>query len=216
MDLNSNTNKPLSSQSPRLKMEGSMGEQLSGWLIRISTGWVALAAVVGFLLFAALVLPNQAAQLEAKTGEVASPDVLLFYSPEELYQLAEAYGAEGREAYIRARFTFDVVWPLVYAVFLSTAISWVYGKAFEAGSPWRRMNLVPVLGALFDYLENVSTSLVMWRYPEWTAVVDLLAPIFTLVKWVFVGGGFGLLLIGVMVGVWRWKKRMPSAMEHRA
>lgn len=184
-----------------------MAEQLSGWLRKISTGWVALAALVGFLLFTALVLPSQAARSEAETGDVGSPDMSLFYSPEELYQLAEAYGAEGREAYIRARFTFDMIWPVVYMVFLSVVISWVYGKAFEADSWWQRMNVVPVLGALFDYLENVSTSLVMWRYPERTGVVDLLAPVFTLVKWVFVGGSFGLLVVGVVVGIWRWVQR---------
>jgi hypothetical protein len=184
-----------------------VGRQLSGWLSKVSTGWVALAALVGFLLFTALVLPNQAARSEAETGDVGSPDMSLFYSPERLYQLADAYGAEGRQAYIRARFTFDVIWPLVYVVFLSTAISWVYGKAFEAGSWWQRMNLAPVLGALFDYVENLSTSLVMWRYPDRTAVVDVLAPVFTLVKWILVGGSFGLLLIGVAVGAWRWLQR---------
>lgn len=165
---------------------------------------MALFALVVFLLFIALVLPNQAARSEAETGDAGSPDSSLFYAPEDLYRLAEAYGAEGREAYIRARFTFDVAWPLVYAVFLSTAISWLYGKAFRAESGWQRMNLVPVLGALFDFLENVSTSVVMWRYPERTAVVDVLAPFFTLVKWVLVGGSFGLLLVGGAVALWRW------------
>lgn len=184
-----------------------MGKRLSDWLGQVSTGWVALTALVGFLLFTALVLPSQAARSEAETGDVGSPDMSLFYSPEELYRWAEAYGVEGRAAYIRARFTFDVIWPLVYVVFLSTAISWLYGKAFKADSWWSRMNLVPVLGALFDYLENISTSIVMWRYPDRTAVVDVLAPVFTLVKWVFVGGSFGLLLIGVVAGIGRWIKR---------
>jgi hypothetical protein len=183
-----------------------MGKQLSGWLSKVSTGWVALSGLVIFLLFTALVLPSQAARSEAETGADDSPDMSLFYSPQELYQLAEAYGPEGRAAYIRARFTFDVIWPLVYVVFLTTAISWVYGKAFSGDSWWQLMNLAPVLGALFDYLENVSTSLVMWRYPSRTAVVDVLAPAFTLVKWILVGGSFGLLLIGVVAGIWRWVK----------
>lgn len=181
-----------------------MERRLSAWLSRVSTGWVTLAAVVGFLLFTALVLPGQAARSEAETGVTDSPDTSLFYLPRELYGLAEDYGVEGREAYIRARFTFDVIWPLIYGVFLSTAISWIYGRAFGTRSWWQRMNLAPVLGVLFDYLENIATSIVMWRYPERTAVVDVLAPVFTLVKWVFVGGSFGLLVLGGMVGMWRW------------
>ena len=183
-----------------------MGKRLSDWLRKASTGWVTLTAVVFFLLFTALVLPNQAARSEAETGDVGSPDTSLFYTPEDLYQWAEAYGAEGRAAYIRARLTFDVLWPLVYTVFLGTAISWIYGKAFPAESGWQRLNLVPVLGALFDYLENAATSIVMGRYPNQTPGIDVLASVFTLVKWILVGGSFVVLVIGIGVGLARWVK----------
>jgi hypothetical protein len=56
---------------------------------------------------------------------------------------------------------------------------------------------------LFDYLENISTSLVMFRYPSPTPVVPWLAPIFTAVKWVFVNGSFVLLALGAVIAVWR-------------
>jgi hypothetical protein len=61
-----------------------------------------------------------------------------------------------------------------------------------------------VLGALFDYLENVSTSLVLGRYPNPTAVVDVLAPLFTLLKWGFLAGSFALLFAGGVIAAWRW------------
>ncbi len=178
----------------------------SALLYKVSRGWLALAVLVGFLLFTALVLPAQSAQSEASTGEAGSPDTSFFYSPADLYRIAEAYGAAGREAYVRARFTFDLVWPVVYAVFLTVAISWLFGKVLSPGSRWRLANLAPVLGALFDYLENLATSLVMLRYPERTPVVDILAPVFTVVKWIFVGGSFVLLLVGVVAGVWQWAR----------
>ena len=120
--------------------------------------------------------------------------------------MAEAYGEQGRKAYIRARFTFDAVWPLVYTLFLVTAISWVFGKAFAPGSLWQRVNLVPLLGMLFDFLENVSTSLVMARFPDQTPVLAGLAPVFTLVKWVLLGGSFVLLLVGIVAAIWRWTR----------
>jgi hypothetical protein len=126
------------------------------------------------------------------------------YSREELYETAEAYGEAGRKAYVRSRFTFDVIWPVVYTLFLTTAISWVYARAFAPHSRWQLTNPAPLVGALLDYMENISTSIVMLRYPDQTAVIDALAPVFTLVKWVFVGGSFTLLLIGTAVGIWRW------------
>lgn len=93
----------------------------------------------------------------------------------------------------------------MYTTFLSTAISWLYARAITTHSWWRRANLVPLLGALFDTLENLSTSLVMWRYPQPTAVVDVLA--FTLVKWLTISGSFVLLVAGGVAGIWRWRKR---------
>jgi hypothetical protein len=184
-----------------------MGQRISNWLRRVSTGWVALLALIIFLLFSALVLPQQATRAEQETGSTVSPDMSFFYSPGELYRMAESYGEQGREAYVRARFTFDLIWPLVYTLFLATAVSWIFGRAFAPDSRWQRANLVPLLGALFDYLENLSTSLVMLRFPAQTAVVDLLAPLFTALKWGFLGASFVLLIGGMIVAFWRWLRR---------
>ena len=63
-----------------------------------------------------------------------------------------------------------------------------------------------MLGALFDYLENVSTSLILGRYPYRTGVVDVLAPVFTLLKWGFLAGSFVLLFAGGGIAAWRWIK----------
>jgi len=184
-----------------------MVKRISDWLRGVSTGWVVLSALLIFLLFTALVLPQQAAKAEQETGSADSPDTSFFYSPGDLYRMAEAYGEGGRRAYIRARFTFDLVWPLVYTLFLATAISWAFGRAFAPDSPWQRANLAPLLGALFDYLENLSTSLVMLRYPARTPVLDVLAPVFTALKWGFIGASFVLLLGGVVVAAWRWTRQ---------
>ena len=66
-----------------------------------------MVAVIIFLLFTVLVLPNQTRS--ASTGEdIGSPDLSIYYSADDLYRMAEAYGADGRLEYIRVRFTFDV------------------------------------------------------------------------------------------------------------
>jgi hypothetical protein len=185
-----------------------MAKRLSSWLRQAVTGWVALAALVIFVLFSALVLPGQSAQSERSGAEdVGSPDLSLYYSPAELYRMAEAYGEEGRSEYVRARFTFDLIWPVVYALFLTTALAWLFGRAFPAGSRWQLASLMPILGLLFDYLENIATSVVMLRYPAETAVVDALAPIFTLLKWLLLGISFLLLVLGAGALLWRRLRR---------
>ena len=181
-----------------------MLKKLSYWIDHVSNGWVALSTLIIFLLFTAFILPGQSSRAASNTGGAKSPDMSLYYTAGELYQIAEAYGEEGREAYVKARFTFDLIWPLVYMIFLSTEISWVYGKTFAPGSSWQLMNLMPIFGAVCDYLENISTSLVMIVFPKQLPVVDMLAGVFTVVKWMFVGGSFLLLITGIGVGLWRW------------
>ena len=184
----------------------SILKRFSEWLNNVSRGWVTLAAVIVFVLFTALVLPGQSAR-SGEVGGERSPDLSLYYSADDLYQMAEEYGEAGREAYVRARFTFDLAWPLVYTFFFVTTISWIYSRISPPESRWRRANLVPVLAMVFDLLENLSTSLVMYRFPERTPVVDWLAGVFTTLKWVFVASSFLLLIGGMVIGVWRWVRR---------
>ncbi len=178
-------------------------KRLSNWLYRISTGWVALAGLVVFVLFTAFALPAQSAGADTFSAEAGSPDLSFFYSPQKLYAMAEAYGEQGRTDYVLARFTFDLIWPVVYTLFLATAISWLYARGFPPDSRWRRANLAPILGMAFDYAENISTSLVMYRYPVTSDFLAILAPLFTAIKWIFVGGSFVLLLIGMASAIWQ-------------
>lgn len=183
-----------------------MLNRISNFLYSISNGWVALLGVLVFTLFMIFVLPQQAQKAEVYSKGV-SPDTSYIYSADDLYQMAERYGAEGRAAYIRARFTFDLIFPLVYLFFLATALSWLLFRGFSEGSRGRLLNLFPLAGAIFDYLENIFTSVVMARYPAPTPGVDLLAPVFTLVKWFFVNGSFIVLALGAALVLWsRFKK----------
>lgn len=184
---------------------------LSNRITRLSTGPATLLGLVLFCAFIIWVLPDQAARADAATGGARSPDTSFFYTPTDLYEMADAYGADGRSHYVRARFTFDVIWPLVYLLFLATAISWSFRRFFEAGSQWLLANLMPVLGVLFDYLENISASVVMSRFPSTTPLVDWLATIFTMTKWVFVQGSFVVLIIGSAVGAVGRMRRARSA-----
>jgi len=181
-----------------------MMKTISEKLIQLSTGWVVLSSLAVFVVFVIFVLPGQSAKASEGTAESGTPDLSFAYSTGDLYEMAESYGEPGRTEYIRARFTFDLVWPLVYGAFLITAISWSFAKASPPESIWRGMNLAPVLGVVFDFLENISTSIVMFRYPARTPIIDMLATVFTPVKWIFVGASFVLLLIGGVLAILAW------------
>lgn len=171
-----------------------MLKSLSGFLYRISNKWVVIVSVFIFLLFMASILPSQSAKAETYSDEAGSPDTSLYYTPDDLYNMAESYGETGRQAYIRARFTFDLIFPFVYGFFLTALISWIGNRLIQQTNRLRLINLFPSFGMIFDFLENISTSIVMTQYPSRATVTAYLATVFTFVKWIFVGGSFALLL----------------------
>ncbi|MDO8964757.1 MAG: hypothetical protein Q7W30_09735 [Coriobacteriia bacterium] len=184
---------------------------LSSKLSSLSSGKLALAGLVLFVLFMLLALPAQAWSSRRELAGAGSPDMSFIYSATDIYTWAEAYGAAGRDAYLRARWSFDLVWPIVYGFFLVTAISWVGRRAYRTGSRAHLLNLVPIAGVLFDYTENVLTSIVMLRYPSEALVAATLASPVTVVKWLCVGGGFIALLAGGLAWGWRLLRGRGSA-----
>lgn len=174
-------------------------KKLSSFLYKNSKGWVVGVALVIFVVFSVLALPGQSAIAERYSQGSGSPDTSLFYSGGDLYAMAKWYGQEGRAAYIRARWTFDLAFPLVYTFFLATAASWLLNKLLPAGSRWRLLNLVPIIAMLLDFLENTATTLVMARFPTRCPPGELLAPILTPIKWLFVGASFAIILFGSLM-----------------
>jgi hypothetical protein len=169
----------------------------SDWIYQKSTSLITVSTLILFLVFTATILPIQSEQAKAQSGNT-SPDMSFFLTVKELYEIAESYGENGRVAYVRARFTFDLVWPIVYTLFLASGISWLYSRSFGKDSIVRRANLVPVIGMVLDYIENITASIVMLRYPARTPIVDMVAVIVTPLKWVFVGGSFLVLVVGLV------------------
>lgn len=180
--------------------------RLSNTLAEFSKTSITLAAFVVFLIFSAVALPSQSAAADAYSGSSGSPDLSLFYSPKDLYQMAEQYGSAGRDAYVHARFSFDLVFPIIYTLFLATAISLIFGTITPEASPWRMLNLAPIMGMLFDFFENTAASIVISRYPGLSPIPANLAPVFTFLKWVFVGGSFIILFISGLASLFARKK----------
>lgn len=181
----------------------------SNWLYRRMNGWVLAAALVVFAGFIIWVLPGESERSQAATGGGATPDSSFYYNAQDMYAMADAFGEEGRAYYIRARYTFDLLWPLAYTVFLTAALTLLYRDA--QSSLWRRVNVIPTVALAMDYAENAAAALTMVRYPARTPVIADLTTVFTMSKWALIYGSFGLVAAAIMwflVGlVPRWRRR---------
>ncbi|TVP95807.1 MAG: hypothetical protein EA374_03205 [Acholeplasmatales bacterium] len=141
--------------------------------------------------FMGWVLPREAARLASKAQMSQSPDTTFFYSRNELYALAEAYGEAGRQAYIESRVRFDILWPLVYGLFF-------WHLLYVTWPHHRRLLWLPWLAVALDLLENSLVSIVFLRFPAATDPAAHVAGFVTAGKWVIITITACLALYGVL------------------
>ncbi len=179
-----------------------MFSQISKKLTKISSIKLTAFLFLLFLFFMFVVLPSLASKAAELFAGLGSPDLLFFYSGEKLYEVASSYGELGRNAYIETRFQFDLVWPVVYTLFLVTSISWFCSRITNVQSKLRYCNLLPIVAVVFDLLENVSVSIVMYQFPAKTALFSNIASYSTTLKWIFIYASFLTLAISMVVFLW--------------
>ena len=157
--------------------------------------YFSLGAFALFLFFIIVVLPRESTQSLA-LGLDVSPDTSIFYTASRLYEIAESYGIEGRRFYIHQRFTFDLLWPIGYGLFIFVS-SVFFFKHLNLPKVFYRFLWLPVLAVGFDYLENLMTALVMFRFPYKTYFFDMLAGVMTLFKWITLSMSFIMLFVWI-------------------
>jgi hypothetical protein len=167
----------------------------------------AIAVILSLLIFMSFiifVLPQESAKSEA-FGLTESIDTSLIYFADDLYRIAESYGEEGRAFYIRQRFTFDLIWPIAYTQFILIASAYFYKKT----KLLKASNLlyVSLIAAGFDYLENIMTSTVLYRFPQTTPIIADMAGIMTLLKWSTLTLAFVILIFLMFVATFTQLKQ---------
>ena len=160
-------------------------KKLSDFLIQKSSGKLVLAGLIMFVVFSIFTLPGQNELTARYSQGTGSPDTSLYYSGESIYRMAEKYGEEGRAAYINARWSFDLAFPIIYTFFFMTSISWTMARGSLYKTWFARLNLLPLFTMVFDLFENLFASIVFSAFPSRNFVGQFFSVICTPIKWIF-------------------------------
>jgi hypothetical protein len=112
-------------------------------------------------------------------------DGFMWYSPSQAYETIASYTPEAIEGYFYFQIT-DLILPILYSSLLFVAISLGFRN---------RWGIVVIIGAFFDYLENLSLHLMFRNYPETDYVLASAANIFGSFKFLFLLISAGLAII---------------------
>ena len=107
-------------------------------------------------------------------------------------------GEDGRNVYLFQQLPVDFIYPGLFAISYALLLTWLFAKSFESNSKIFFLALVPVLGGLFDYLENVGIIIMINAFPNISQGLVGVVNFFTLLKSAFTTGFYILLLVGII------------------
>ncbi|MBC7774922.1 MAG: hypothetical protein H7246_05730 [Phycisphaerae bacterium] len=187
---------------------------LFNFLTRAATGRNVLMLLVLYLFFVAYALPHAAATLQQDSGQpdFEPLDLRFGFSPEEAWQALEALGPVGREHYRSAETIMDVFYPLTYGLFFSLLMLFLFQKAGGRLARMRWLAVLPLVGTLFDWLENFGIVRLIDVFPARADGWAQFAAAVGEIKWLFAFIG----IVGSLTGLvgWmmaRWKARSGNA-----
>lgn len=142
-----------------------------------------------------------------------APETALFdlsptgYTHSQALHLLQSLGHAGRDTYLFPQLALDFVYPGLFAICFSLMLIWVYSKRVQSDSKFLYLAILPVLGGLFDYVENILIIRMITHFPEVTKELVSAASSFTLLKSAFSTASFLLLIFGFALLL----KRHPMA-----
>ena len=140
--------------------------------------------------------------LEAVAPGLGTPDLLPLVGGAELRALLEALGPAGREAY-RPIANVDMVYPLAYGTFMLLTLAWGLAERLETSRWWRAVLLLPAVGVLADYVENVAARFIVDGWPQVSEGIASVWVYAHALKWLSLGPCFVLTLFAIFLALVR-------------
>lgn len=163
---------------------------------KFSNRYTLIALLIIYGVFAAIIMPSSAAQMDENAVAASGPlDLLFSYSPQTAFAHIESYGEQGRAAYIKFSLIVDTAYPIVYTLLFIVIIYLLAVRLWPKRPKLHRLALVPIAAFIFDLCENQSIVAMLKSYPKAPENIAKIGSIFTSLKWISVGASFTVILV---------------------
>lgn len=175
-------------------------------LKKIATWKTIVPALVLYLAFSLGAFPYYQTKVDELADEkIKALDLRLAYTLEDVERSFAKMGTEGRAitSFISGRI--DMVYPMVYGCFLILLITNLSKDTIP-----RRFYLLligPLLGMLFDYLENFQVLNMLMQFPEITEKQVQTSSLMTSIKWLFILMSLAIVLVLGLLKVGKFIRR---------
>lgn len=167
---------------------------ISNFLNKNAT-WNSILILLGLLIiFNLLIFP-----LFYKTNQNNTLlDLQFSYSSEKAYDILAEYNDKELKKYIIGELTVDLVYPIVYTLFISFLIFKLTKK--------NTLSLFPLLIMFSDYFENIGIVAIINYLPQKLPNIVILTSLFTSLKWILIAISILLILALLLTKLYKQKK----------
>ena len=186
-------------------------------LIKLSTWKFILPFFILFLIFPSLLFPHYQGRMSGIAGEQVIPlDSRFSYSYDEVTNAFDKLGSEGRNLYRFVIAKVDNFFALFYGPLFILVLAWLLKKLTRKDSGWIFLSLFPLIGILFEYLENFNTLSLLDSYPSITEEGVFWGSQMTSLKQIFLTTSVALMpLLALTLAIKTWKRRQTSPVTSR-
>jgi hypothetical protein len=189
-----------------------MINNISRTLIRYANGRNILIFLALFIVMNAAILPWAGGRIDSYSGGVGPIDLQTSYTPAQVYAMVAAYGEQGRSFYILFELIGDSLYPLIYGGFFALLLTFLWQRALPANQAVQKINVLPVILILVDFVENAGIITLLATYPSQLTAVAQITSLFTSLKWIL----FGTSIVAILAGFafLALAKLRPTAVAH--
>lgn len=134
-------------------------------------------------------------------------DLRFGFSADEAYSTLEAFGEQGRAAYLEMLLVADIMYPLIYGLLLIMLASFFLRRILKPDNQLRIINLLAVDAVIFDFLENAGITYMISQFPLRADFAAGLTSVFNIMKWVMAGMAVVLVLVSMAVFLFSPQRR---------
>ena len=163
----------------------------------------AILATVIFIGYLLLVMMDKGAGFEVADSNIRSLGTSFGFDQVDVIAFLSIRSDEMVTAYITFNQVWDVLFGVIYGVMYVVWVSVLFKPICDKVG---RLNLVPVLQVIFDWLENYELALLAHQYLSdgmISASNANLASVFSMLKWACSGLTYTLILIGIILMIMR-------------